>query len=691
MFTSSSPASPWSSHGLRKIALAGALLLVVAIAAFARLYDLDGAPLADDEYYTTRSVEWIIATGLPAIPNGGYYIRGPLFQYAAATAAQLLGADAFAYRLPSALGGLLVGLLAFVYARRFTGAVGAAAVAAALLLSSWEIEFSRLIRFYTLFQCALLFFLIAIDKAYFEARPAWRYVPHSALLLAILTHELSILFLPLLFVPLIPQLTNLRFEEPPAWVRYAAISLLSALFIFGLGTYLGNLRDHGLEASLPEGYAVPPRLGGQFATPALPFFRLFPAPLAHLAAFGILAAALVLGFAARSQRRGSREAPADRLLALALLASLFHLFAAVALIFALAVARYRLWPLVTQSVARRVMLGGIFAIMAAWLLIAAWCPQMVVNEQVINRWGIADPTTSGAIARGLWSTFFGWPDFYRSTLRPFAVELPELGLALVLTMLWLVGTRFRDPLPDLLRHPGATLIYWTVIAGLFNAGSTTSRYWFPLVPVVYTFLALVLIDIARRTYPVRGAGAAAAAGSVVFLVLFALGPDFQPRHVLDPGAAAVRYRTDDFARFLETWYPRYDVRSPAATIAKWGGRAAGARVVVDTVPALSYYLDMPHAVYLDRTGARFANVARAQGALDMWSGQRLLSTPAEFVEYASGANEVWLVRSVDPESRGLDLGTLSNGAFVAVERVVPGADQRIEIVRLRPQAKAHPD
>ena len=665
-------------------------LVVLAVASFARLHDLGGAPLGDDEYYTTRSVEWILATGLPSIPDGGYYIRGPLFQYAAAAAAQVFGPDAFAYRLPSALGGLLAGLLAFVYARRFTCVVGAAAVAAAVLLSSWEIEFSRLIRFYILFQCALLLFLIAVDKAYFEVRPAWRYAPHGALLLAIFTHELTLLFLPLLFVPLFPQLTNLRFEGQPAWLRYAAISLLSALLIFGLHDYLGSLRGHGLEARLPEGYAGALRSGGRFATPALPFFRLFRSPLAHLAAIGLLGAALALGFAALNQRRGSRPAPADLLLALALLASLFHLFAAVALILALAFARYRLWALVTSSAARRIMLGGIFGVMAAWLLVAAWSPEILVNQEVIDRWGITDPSTFGAIVRGFWSAFFGWPDFYRSTLRPFATELPELGLAFVLAMVWFVATRFRDPLPDLLRHPGAALIYWSVTAALFNAGSSTSRYWFPLLPVVYTFLALALIDLARRVWPVPHASAAAAAGSLVFLFLFVLGPDFHPHHLLDPGAAAVRYRTGGFARFLETWYPRYDVRAPAATIRDWDAQAAHARVVVDTLPALSYYLDMPHAVYLDRTGGRFPIVSRARGTLDMWSGQRLLSTPKEFADYARGAEEVWLVRRVDAADRGLDLGALPNDAFVAVERVVPGADQRIEIVRLRPRSGAAP-
>src|SRR5690606_38394139 len=142
------------------------------------------------------------------------------------------------------------------------------------------------------------------------------------------------------------------------------------------------------------------------------------------------------------------------------------------------------------------------------------------------------------------------------------------------------------------------LVYWGLITALFNVGSSTSRYWFPLLPVIYAFLAVILIDVVRRVRPQLGARATPA-GSAAFLILFALGPDFNPGHLLDPGAAAVRYRTEQFAGFLETWYPRYDVRAPAATIADWRAENPDARVVVDTLPALSHYLDMAHAAYLD--------------------------------------------------------------------------------------------
>ena len=303
-------ASAWSSLSLsRRLSWASLLcvgLIALAFGTFARFYDLGGAPLAEDEYYTTRSIEWVLANGVPAMPGGGYYDRALLFQYAAAGFAELVGPDAFAYRLPAALCGLIAGVLGFFYARRFGGVAIGLAVAAALLLSSWEIEFARLVRFYTLFQVTLLLFLIALDEAYFEARAGWRYLPHAALLAAALAHELAILLTPLLFLPLLPQMTNLRLGQPRHWLGFALVSLIVTLVVvlFTLSSPFGGSVP---TDRLPEDYDWPAGgMGGRFATPILPFFRLFPEPIVHLAAVGILAAALVIAFIV-ARRLGARR------------------------------------------------------------------------------------------------------------------------------------------------------------------------------------------------------------------------------------------------------------------------------------------------------------------------------------------------------------------------------------------------
>jgi hypothetical protein len=669
---------------LARVSLLGAALGVLALATFARFHDLGGAPLAEDEYYTTKGVEWILAGGLPAIPGGGYYDRAPLFQYAAAGFAQLLGADAFAYRLPSALCGLLVGALGFFYARRFGGLALGLAVAAALLLSSWAIEFARLVRFYTLFQVAVLLFLIALDKAYFEARAGWRYMPHAALLLAALAHELAILLAPLLLLPLLPNCTRLHLGKPRRWIGFALASLLIMLVVAEITIGLG-LRDAAVIDRYPDGYQRPDRFGGRLATPALPFFRLFPEPILHLAAVWLLAAALVVAFLV-VRRRGTRqlEAP-DLLLALALLASLFHLFAAMGLVLVFAFARYELWHLPAQPTRRLVLIGTILAVVLGWLTVVAIAPERLVTDAVMARWRGLDTSTLDAILRGFWSTFFGWPDFHRSTLRPFAAELPELGLALFAALVWFVVAHRHDSLPDLLRHPGALVLYWMVAMALFTVGSSTSRYWFPLLPVLYTLIAVSLAEAATRWRP-RTEFAAQRWASLAFLLLFSLGPDFHPGHILNVGDDTVRYRTGAFARFDQTWYPRRDVRTAAESLARRHADAPGTRIVVDTLPAMSYYLDVEHAIYFHRGYSRFADYSRERGRREMWSGRRLLSTPEELSAYADPAEELWLVGSIEPLGRSdTDLAAvaLAHGRLIEVGRDVLGQDGRIQLIRFR--------
>jgi hypothetical protein len=220
--------------------------------------------------------------------------------------------------------------------------------------------------------------------------------------------------------------------------------------------------------------------------------------------------------------------------------------------------------------------------------------------------------------------------------------------------------------------------------GLFTVSDSTSRYWFPLLPVLYTLLAASLAEAATRWRP-QAELAARRGASFAFLLLFALGPDFHPRHLLNVGDDAVRYRTGAFARFEETWYPRPDVLTAAETIERWHTGTPEARIVVQTLPAMSYYLQSEHAVYFDRGYGRFAGYSRERGRRELWSGQRLLSTPEELFDYAGPADELWLVRSIDPVGRpGVDLAAaLADGGLTEAGRDVIGQDGRIELIRLR--------
>jgi hypothetical protein len=103
--------------------------------------------------------------------------------------------------------------------------------------------------------------------------------------------------------------------------------------------------------------------------------------------------------------------------------------------------------------------------------------------------------------------------------------------------------------------------------------------------------------------------------------------------------------------------------------------------VVDSLPALSYYLDQDHAIYYDRCCKRFESYSRERGTREVWSGRPLLSTPADLLAYAAPGEELWLLR--DAESHGTDLTALSQVGLTEIGREVVGHDGRIELIRMR--------
>src|SRR5690349_307874 len=110
---------------------------------YGRLAGFGERQLAIDEYYSAEGVDKILKHGVPRLDGGGYYLQGLLPQYLAAASCVLFGQTNTALRLPALLFGLLVPILAYRYARLHLPPPLPLLLSAALLASSWEIEFSR--------------------------------------------------------------------------------------------------------------------------------------------------------------------------------------------------------------------------------------------------------------------------------------------------------------------------------------------------------------------------------------------------------------------------------------------------------------------------------------------------------------------------------------------------------------------
>jgi hypothetical protein len=653
--------------------LLGLLGLALVAGVVARWHTLADRPLAVDEYYMVRSTEFILERGVPSFPSGGYYTRGLPLQYFMAGAVNLFGSTHLSYRLPTFFFSIFSIVLAYRYARRFTPAPVSLAVALALLVSSWHIEFAGFARMYALFQCIVLLFLIAVDDAFFSGNWRRRYLPHGLAVLASLTHAIGITLIPMLFLPLVAGGPSGGFRNWSERLRFGTAGLVTGLVCLSL--IRGDFRVAGVENPLPAGYTG--SAGSAFHLPVFPFWSLAGDPLTSMLLVSGLAV-FALGLIWLFKRR--ELAAVDVWLVALMATSVAHLFVLAAIAFLVLLFRYDL--LEPRRHSRRVyfmlaiaVLGGV-----AWLGYSIAFPE-ALRSAAAGRWDLSE----AGFLKSLWTVFFGWPDIYLYTLRPFVAEMPLMGLLVVIaSAIVLLGHR-HDPLSSLLRQPWVILAVTLMLYGVVNTEYSRLRYWYHLYPVMLCMIALaitlVVSQLARRRplLETRAHDLAAFA----FIGLFALTSDFDPQHIARMGDDRVTFRTAQFEDRSPTWYQRVDFMSPAEFVNRQRPDEK-ARVVVEYHAPASYYLEGPHAIYIPREWQDIYPLhSRERGTLDAWSGQPLLDTPEELDAYTAMARDVWLIRGTDRARPGLPEPQATwGGRLQYVSRAFLSRDGRIEVLHI---------
>jgi hypothetical protein len=638
------------------------VLVAVATGLYARFDDLGGRPLALDEYYFARPVEAIAETGLPGLPSGGYYPRGILPQYLTAASVLLLDDREFALRLPAALFSLAAVVLAFLFARRFVGTALGAAVAAALLLSSWHVEFARFARMYGAFQCATLVFLLALHRSWVAAAP-WkgRYAPHAVLLVAALCHEMALFLCPLLFVPFLSRVRRGDWARGGGWT-YAAVSAVAILVVITWTHLDGYFWTLGVTDRYPDGYV--PAGTPTFWFPQQPVWSVGRGGVVDLL---ILVAPMVLA-AIWFASRGALQARPDRrdlLLSWILIAVGFHQFALAMLFAAALLWRFRVDELFRGRAAFLLATSGLIAL--GWILFAS-----LSTGWMQDLWK----------PRAFETVFLGFPNFFHLTLRPWSRAMPLLGMTLLAALIVTFVARRRWAWNDLAgATPALFAAYVVACFSVFRAEFSTLRYSYFMYPVLLTVLAMAVSDVTaflRRWWSVRVVRLTSPA---VFAALFFVGEDFNARHLADVAGPAASFRMGPFARFwLDPWVTRVDIRSPAQYVSAVIQAEGPAPIVVAYLPHVAYYLRESHGIYLFPGATLFSSHSRNKGTLDLWSGQRLLQTLDAVRDFVGPSRVVWLIRRVE------DFRNFSPveiwGESVRAQRRFLGQDRYIEVVRV---------
>jgi hypothetical protein len=160
----------------------------------------------DDGIHATLA-KAVLEHGFPILPSGHLHFRGFLYDYALAFSCYLFGCNEFALRLPGIIAGTLIILCTYFLGKEiFARRVGLLA-ALVLTFSTWQIEMSRYVRFYSQFQFFFILSVYAFYQGFYKEKTIYKYIAFVCFYLALFSHCLAI-YLILLFGILI--VTNSR-------------------------------------------------------------------------------------------------------------------------------------------------------------------------------------------------------------------------------------------------------------------------------------------------------------------------------------------------------------------------------------------------------------------------------------------------------------------------------------------------
>lgn len=184
--------------------------LIVAIGAFLRFWGLGNVGLHGDEETTVMPALAVLEQGGPYFPSGMFYGRALAHTYLIAGSVWIFGDSEWALRLPSALVGSIMPLLAFFLGRRFLSPRSNLAFVAIIAFLPGMIDFSQTARMYVFWLAALMLFGSCVFRWERKKSLESLIVAIVAWIIALHFQSLSILAAPLF---LFPGLTNRSWSQ----------------------------------------------------------------------------------------------------------------------------------------------------------------------------------------------------------------------------------------------------------------------------------------------------------------------------------------------------------------------------------------------------------------------------------------------------------------------------------------------
>jgi hypothetical protein len=181
------------------------LLAIVTVGAWVRFWGLANVGLHGDEETMAMAVMSIVHDGAPYLPSGMFYPRGLTQLYLMAGSVQLFGESEWAFRVPSALCGVLVIWLAWLAGRRFLRPYWNLAFAAAVALLPAMIDYSQTARMYIFLIAAVAACMVFVFAWERSGRLGWLAAATATLVIGIDLQALAVTSILLFLMPGILQ------------------------------------------------------------------------------------------------------------------------------------------------------------------------------------------------------------------------------------------------------------------------------------------------------------------------------------------------------------------------------------------------------------------------------------------------------------------------------------------------------
>jgi hypothetical protein len=580
----------------------------VAVGAYARFKGLGTWPLGVDEFYISRSVDYVLYSGLPEFPCGGYYTRGLLFQYVVA-GLRLLGLEPeLAGRLVTAVASLAVLPAAYLLARRLHSRTVGLVVVTILALSVWEVEMARFARMYAPFQAVFVWYLLYFLKYTVDGQRSAMLGMVLLSVLGVLTWEGGALMgLANLLPPFINHDSGRLHRRD--W-RYLGGMLL--LFLMLYSAVAIDFRGYSGDPAYAAAIGHSQLMGDDYNSPA-------PRLMLGLHGAWILLALLPVGLSLKSLRW--LWSLRDRWLAasglgLGLAMALLHQIAASFFILVLI--------LLVRLVGWRELLERRAISFPAAL---ATCAAFWIAFGIFSNGWFGETTEAGLLSIdkliALYENLAGFPHILQSIIKPWGRAIPLLSVFLFIALSALtVRTIFRQKLQVTVLSAVLVLVLTMVLAvAATGKPREETRYVFFLYPIMLA-LAIVAVALACERL-ISNERRATSVTILVVLLAFLTTEDFQPQHLARIDSREANFRIGMSTARAAHYYPRSDFRG----LAQWlKTEVGGEDIVITGLSPLVQYYDEIDFFFIGKGDRLYRPFACDHGTTHRWTDLPLLYT-----------------------------------------------------------------